>query len=208
MPGAMRVASRMNNWEEMYQRGETHWDRGSASPPLAEWVTANRDKLNGRVIVIGCGTGHDVAFLHRQGVDVWGLDIAPTALEKAKAQYPEVPTDHWLCEDLFNPPSTLRRQFDVVVEHTCLSGIPPELRTNYRDGVLALSKPGGLIAGVWFINPDLEPDHVGPPYPLPVERLDAMFAAAGEVLEDYVPKVAFPGRDGRERVRVIRVSGA
>jgi hypothetical protein len=37
-----------------------------------------------------------------------------------------------------------------------------------------------------------------------VADLTALFADGYEVVEDYVPKVAFPGREGRERVRVMR----
>jgi hypothetical protein len=99
----------------------------------------------------------------------------------------------------------LQGAFDFVVEHTCLSGMPPELRPDYRRGVLSALRPGGIIVGVWFINPDLDPGETGPPFPLPVEELDALFAGACETLEDYVPGNSFPGREGRERVRVLRV---
>ncbi len=40
-----------------------------------------------------------------------------------------------------------------------------------------------------------------------LEALTALFAEGYEILEDYVPDVAFPGREGRERVRVLRRVG-
>jgi len=37
-----------------------------------------------------------------------------------------------------------------------------------------------------------------------VADLTALFAEGYEIVDDDVPKVAFPGREGRERVRVMR----
>jgi hypothetical protein len=108
--------------------------------------------------------------------------------------------------DLFDLAPDLRGEFDVVIEHTCLSGMPPALRPQYAAGVRAALKPGGLgqITGVWYINPDLDPGESGPPFPLPVEELDALFAGDFEIIADYVPENSFAGRLGRERVRVLR----
>jgi hypothetical protein len=63
---------------------------------------------------------------------------------------------------------------------------------------------GGLLIGVWFIDPDLDPGEEGPPFPFSVAELTARFADGYEIVEDYVPEVAFAGREGRERVRVLR----
>ena len=190
------------DWEKRYRDGDTHWDRGQASPPLAEQL--RRHPLKGqRVLVPGCGRGHDVALLAASGADVTGLDIAPTAIREAAERHPEIAA-RLVVGDLFNLPSAFRQAFDVVVEHTCLSGLPPELRQQYRDGVSSALKPGGLIVGVWFINPQLDPGETGPPYPLSVAELDALFADGFEIVDDYVPEVGYEGREGRERVRVLR----
>ena len=45
---------------------------------------------------------------------------------------------------------------------------------------------------------------LGLPSPLSVSELTALFADGYEIAEDYVPDVAFAGREGRERVRVLR----
>lgn len=189
------------DWEQLYQKGDTHWDRGRPSPPLEQWLAQNT--LDGRIAVIGCGRGHDVALLARSGADVLGLDIAPTAIADAKKNYGEF-SDRFRVADLFDVPTDLRAAFDVVIEHTCLSGLPPDLRSQYRAGIDALLRPDGRVVGVWFIQPDLDPGEVGPPFPLPVPALDALFAEGYEVVEDYIPDVAYEGREGRERLRVLR----
>jgi hypothetical protein len=37
-----------------------------------------------------------------------------------------------------------------------------------------------------------------------VADLTALFAEGYEIVDDYVPDVAFPGRESREQVRVLR----
>ncbi len=189
------------DWEQRYREGDVHWDRGQASPPLMQYVS--RNPLAGRVLVPGCGRGNDVAALARAGVDVTGLDIAPTAVREAKARYPDA-AERFVVADLFDLAPELRGAFDVVVEHTCLSGMPPEMRVKYRRGVESALKPGGRIIGVWFINPALDAGSAGPPFPLSVAELDRLFADGFEVIDDYVPDLAYEGREGRERVRVLQ----
>jgi SAM-dependent methyltransferase len=137
------------------------------------------------------------------GLDAVGLDIAPTGIAEARALYPEL-AERLIVGDLFNPAPELRRVFDVVLEHGCMSGLHPSLRANYRRGVDLILKPGGLLVGVWIINPDLDPGEEGPPFPFSVEALTALFVDGYEIVDDYVPAVAFKGREGRERVRVLR----
>lgn len=192
------------DWESCYVQGETPWDHGHPSPPLLTEITQR--PLAGRVLVIGCGPGHDVAALADAGLDVTGLDIAPSAVALAKRSYPHHAA-RFLEGDLFDLAPELRGAFDVVIEHTCLSGMPPELRPLYAAGVRAALQPTGQITGVWYINPDLDPGESGPPFALPVEALDALFANDFEILADYVPENSFVGRAGRERVRVLRRIG-
>ena len=69
---------------------------------------------------------------------------------------------------------------------------------------LTPSAAGGLLIGVWFINPDLDEGQTGPPFPIPVSELDALFAEKFDIVEDYIPTAAYAGREGRERIRVLR----
>jgi SAM-dependent methyltransferase len=189
------------DWEELYRKGETPWDKNAASPVMREYLAAR--KLRGRALVPGCGRGHEVALAMEHGLDATGLDIAPTAVAEAKAAYPHL-ADRFVLGSLFDPPTGLRDTFEFILEHTCMSGLPPRLRSEYRRGVDATLRRGGLLVGVWFIDPNLDPGEEGPPFPLSVEDLSDLFSKGYEVLEDYVPNIAFAGREGRERVRVVR----
>ena len=192
------------SWEEKYQKGEVFWDRGGPSLPMRQYL--ERHPVSGRALVPGCGRGHEVALAVEHGLDATGLDIAPTGIAEARIQYPKL-AERFVVGDLFNPPAEMRGAFDVVLEHTCMSGLPPELRADYRRGVDMALRPGGLLIGVWFIDPALDPGHTGPPYPFSVTDLTALFADGYEIVADYVPDVAFEGREGRERLRVLRRLG-
>ena len=189
------------NWEEIYQKGEVFWNKGEASPPMKQYL--ERHPVRGRALVPGCGHGHEVALAVKHGLDAIGLDIAPTGVAEARALYPKL-AERFVVGDLFNPPAELRGAFDVVLEHTCLSGLHPSLRADYRRGIDLTLKRGGLLIGVWFIEPDLDPGDEGPPFPLSVPDLTALFAQDYEVVEDYVPDVSFPTRVKQERIRVLR----
>lgn len=185
----------------MYQHNEAFWDKGGPSLPMKQYL--EHHPVSGRALVPGCGRGHEVALAVAHGLDATGLDIAPTGLADARALYPHL-AERFVLGSLFDPPQEMRGAFDVVLEHTCMSALHPSLRPDYRRGIDLTLRPGGLLIGVWYINPHLEPGHEGPPYPFSVPDLTALFADGYEIVEDYVPDVAFEGREGRERLRVLR----
>ena len=189
------------NWDEMYQRGEVLWDKGAPSPAMKQYL--ERHTVCGRALVPGCGRGHEVALAVEHGLDATGLDIAPTAVAEARAQYPHL-AERFVTGSLFDPPQEMRGAYDVVLEHTCMSALPPALRADYWRGIDLTLRRGGLLIGVWYIDPALDPGHEGPPYPFSVAELTALFTEGYEIVDDYVPDVAFGGREGRERVRVLR----
>jgi len=191
----------VTDWNQAYQENFTPWDKGQPSPPLVEWLASNT--LVGRVLVPGCGVGHDVAHLVSLGIDAYGLDIAPTAVARAKERHPQL-AERVVCADLFE----FRGQYDAIVEHTCLCALPPEWRIKYRDAVAALLKPGGLLVGVFFINPEMDPGETGPPFGISMDELATLFAPRFQVVESHVPMVAHPGREGRECLRVLKLTAA
>lgn len=191
----------ITDWDQAYQDNFTPWDKGLPAPPLVKWLEHNN--LSGRVLVPGCGVGHDVAHLVSRGIDAHGLDIAPTAIAQAKKRYPQL-AERFALGDLF----AFTGRFDAIVEHTCLCALPPKWRTKYRDAVVSLLKPGGMLVGVFFINPEMDPGETGPPFGISSEELATLFADHFTLVESHVPEAAYPGREGRELLRVLKLTAS
>jgi SAM-dependent methyltransferase len=191
----------MTDWESCYIEENTPWDKGAPSPPLSAWV--QKQSLQGRALVPGCGIGHDVVLLAEAGLDAVGVDLSATAVQRACARHPGH-ASRFVLGDLFALPAEWTGSFDYVFEHTCLCALPPELRAAYAETVGRLLKAGGKLVGVWFINPDMEPGESGPPFGLSPEELDDLFPEGQwRIIEDRIPGEAYEGREGRERLRVL-----
>ncbi|HVT47059.1 MAG TPA: class I SAM-dependent methyltransferase [Vicinamibacterales bacterium] len=72
-------------WNESYASGELPWDTGTPEPELVAFVQAGA-VVPGRALEIGAGRGTNARWLAEQGFDVLGVDIAPLAVEQARAR--------------------------------------------------------------------------------------------------------------------------
>ena len=187
------------DWETLYQNGEAGWDKGAPAPGLLAFLAEM--PLTGRVLVPGCGRGHDVRALAVAGAEeVIGLDLAPSAISEAKP----APNTRYVLGDLFALPPEFDGVFDAVFEHTCFCAIPRERRDDYVAAVAGALKPGGLLVGVFYLNPRDNPDPLlGPPFNATLEELDTRFAPHFTLLRSEAPTAAFEGREGREVLRVM-----
>ncbi|MEM8550022.1 MAG: methyltransferase domain-containing protein [Verrucomicrobiota bacterium] len=190
----------MNIWEERWQNGDTPWDRGEAAPPLLEYL--EREPVEGLVLVPGCGSGHEVRALAKQGAKVAGMDLARTALEKASS-YERIGSETYLMADFLKLPEKLYGSFDWLVEHTCFCAIDPDRREDYVQAAKQALKPGGKLLAIFFISvPD--PDHVGPPHMSSLRELDQLFRPHFLTVESWRARRVFPEReDCLEQVRLM-----
>ncbi|MEQ1859544.1 MAG: methyltransferase domain-containing protein [Chthoniobacteraceae bacterium] len=192
------------DWEAQYQKGETPWEKGAPSPGLVDYLAEHR--VEGRVLVPGCGLGHDVRALAAQGAEAVGLDIAPSAVETARRIQP-AGTERYELGDLFALPATMRGAFDWVWEHTCFCAIDPSLRAAYVEAVHGALKPGGHLLAVFYLDPGNSSPGEGPPFEVSVAELDRLFLPRLELLREWLPARAYPGREGREWMRLLKRSG-
>ena len=56
---------------------------------VGEIINKANPSSSSRILDVGCGTGHHVASLSSKGLDVLGIDIAPSMIDKAKANFPD-----------------------------------------------------------------------------------------------------------------------
>lgn len=188
------------DWESKYQASETPWDKGAPSPGLVDFLAGN--PITGRVLVPGCGLGHDVRALAAGGAEVVGLDIAPSAVEAA-GKFSPVGSERYEVADLFALPAHLRGKFDWVWEHTCFCAIDPSQRVAYVAAVAGALRPGGHLLGVFYLDPGNDHPDEGPPFEVSVAELDQLFLPRFKLVREWLPERAYPGREGREWMRLL-----
>ena len=190
-----------HDWDELYRRRETPWEKGKPHPGLVDFLAQN-GPLEGEIFVPGCGSGHDVRALSRKSNHVLGVDIAPRAIAKT-GRCARVANEEYLLADLFSLPAKVDHQFDWIFEHTCFCAIDPTSRAQYVKTIVRLLRPRGNLLAIFFINP--AHDEEGPPYRVSVAELDELFGPHFTLEREWVPAHTHPGREGRELMRVLRL---
>ncbi len=194
------------DWDQRWRQDDTPWDKGYAAPPLSEYLEDEECKLrhSRRVLVPGCGSGHDVRELARHGIPATGLDISPKAIETALACLPAGGEDY-VCGDLFAPDWRVGREFDAVWEHTCFCALDPALRPAYARAMAEILPPGAWLAGVFYLTPwDPGETPESPPFEASREEIRTLLDPWFELRKERVPGRAYPGREGREWLAVFR----
>lgn len=172
----------MDHWEEKYQANTIPWDRGGASPALQRWLDADAS-AHGRILVPGCGRGHEVVELARHGFLVTGLDIAPTALKLLETELvASGVTATLVCADalLWHPDTA----FDAIYEQTCLCALQPGLWPAYERQLFDWLKPGGHLYAL-FMQTGREG---GPPFHCELADMRDLFPSSRWIWPDSEPE--------------------
>jgi SAM-dependent methyltransferase len=140
-----------SNWDQRYREGSDRWELGRPAPPLEVFLRTDfrAPQPPGRVLVPGCGRGHEAAFLADLGYEAIGLDFSSEAIQRAQALHGcDRAALRWLQADLFDEAALTAAGISVgslqgVLEHTCFCAIDPAQREAYLDTVRRLLAPGG-----------------------------------------------------------------
>lgn len=172
------------SWDAVYRDlapDQLPWNAGGPDPDLVRLVESGKVPV-GRAIDLGAGPGHDAIFLAKKGFRVLAVDIAPAAIELAKANARlagvGVAVDYRV-EDILrlsSPTGTAT----FVNDRGCFHVLAPADRQTYIDrvhGVLALG--GHLFLRVFS---EKEPPGSGPSR-FTRKELEDLFAAKFEFLE-------------------------
>lgn len=162
----------MSHWEEKYRAKSIPWDRGAVSPALLGWIEDGA-LPPGRVLIPGCGRGHEAVELARRGFQVTALDIAPTALEHLAEQLAAADVDaERVCADaLVWQPS---HPFDAIYEQTCLCALDPEHWAAYERQLFAWLRPGGKLFALFMQSERAG----GPPFHCALPEMRTLFVDA------------------------------
>ena len=146
-------------WQAIYDEGDTGWDKGEPAPPLVRAINALKLPTDTRILVPGCGFGHEVFHLASQGFQVTAVDFAEGAISAIRARTGDLPITA-LLRDLFSLDQDHTASFDIVLEHTCFCAIPPEMRDAYAQVTRAVLTDNGRLIGLFY---ETDNDEDGPP---------------------------------------------
>jgi SAM-dependent methyltransferase len=189
------------DWEAHYISKDMPWEKGAPHPALIGYLAEN--EARGRVLVPGCGTGHDVRALAARGAEPVGLDIAPSAIAAAQSS-PTTGAETYVLGDFFELKPELVGAFDWVFEHTCFCAIDLSQRAAYVKSAHAALKPGGQLLAIFYLDPGNDSPDDGPPFGVSIAELDRLFLPRFELLQEWLPAQTYPGREGREWMRILR----
>ena len=183
-------SSRPDFWETRYRGGAMPWDAGGVPPRLLAWLARNTSKT--RVLVPGCGSGYEVRAFAERGHDVLGIDFADAAVERARRNL-GAHADRVRQADFF---ALDEPAFDLVYERTFLCALPRRAWPQWADGMARLVRPGGRLAGFFYLNDNER----GPPFGASADRLRELldFAFVQEEREAIPAGQSVPALAGGE----------
>ncbi len=146
-----------NFWNERWAAGETAWDAGKATPPIAEYMAQFPEK-EAAILIPGCGSAHEAEALAEMGFqNITLLDIAPEAVARLQQKFADKPQIKVILGDFFQHEG----RYDLILEQTFFCAIPPQRRAEYVQKAASLLRDGGRLVGVLF---DKNFDKQGPPF--------------------------------------------
>ncbi|HKW81900.1 MAG TPA: methyltransferase domain-containing protein [Casimicrobiaceae bacterium] len=184
-------------WETRYRSDATPWDAGRPPPMLSAFLAR---EPAARVLVPGCGSGHDVRAFAEAGWQVTGIDFSPAAVERAQRNAGRFANRIEL-GDFFRVLDGEPR-WSVIYERTFLCALPRSRWPDYAGKMAALLPSGGRLLGFYFF--DDEPK--GPPFGLLPGEQEGLLGDAFALVDDVpVPAVqSVPVLAGKERWQVWR----
>ena len=154
-----------------------------------------------RAVDLGCGTGCYTIYLAQNGFEATGIDLAPTAIEIAKANATKKGVAcRFITADVLGDLSEMSGAFDFAFDWELLHHIFPEERERYFSNVHDILAPGGKYLTVSFSERDPQFGGKGKKRTTPLGTV-LYFSSESEMSEMLRPR--FVVRD----LRTIQVRG-
>ena len=180
-------------WLQRWQEGQIGFHRGEVMPLLEQYWPSLDAPAGSRVFVPLAGKTLDMHWLAAQGLQVLGCELSPLAVEAFFAEAgitPQVQRDtdgshhragaiELVQGDVFALREQALATMDAFYDRAALIALPAGMRRRYVDEVYGKLPAGcrGLLITLEY--PPAEKD--GPPFPVPEEEVQALFAPHWDV---------------------------
>jgi SAM-dependent methyltransferase len=146
-------------WDAAYTAAEpAPWDIGR--PQQAFVRLADDGLLSGRVLDAGCGSGEHTLLAATRGADAVGIDVSPTAIERARRKAAERGiTARFEVADALSL-GQLGLIFDTVIDSGLFHVFDDDDRARYVASLASVLRPGGTCYLMCFS--DRQPGALGP----------------------------------------------
>lgn len=148
-------------WSKIYKEtnNQPGWDLNGPTPILKHIIPQLKIPKS-RILVVGCGRGHDAFELSQRGNVVTAVDFSEEAIKEAKRLYPENENLKFIQADVFNMPEKYFGYFDIVFEHTLFCAIDPAKRNDLIRVYKSMLADHGHLLGIFFVMDKMD----GPPF--------------------------------------------
>ena len=147
-------SSKPDFWDTRYRGGVTPWDAAGVPPQLMRWL---QTASPGSVLIPGCGTGYEVRAFYEHQFDVLAIEFSDAALEAARRELG--PLGNLVKKADFFGFAT--DPFDLVYERAFLCALPRSLWPQWAGRVAELLRPGGALAGFFYLDDNERGPHFG-----------------------------------------------
>ena len=132
-----------SSWDAMYRDNRPPWDIGR---PQQVWVRlADAGEINPPVLDSGCGTGEHTLLLAERGMEVLGIDGAPTAIDLARAKAAERGLNAGFDVGDVLELDRLGRTFATVIDSGVFHVFDDADRPRYVASLASVLDPGGVL---------------------------------------------------------------
>lgn len=136
-------------WDERYRDGDMGWNLDSPAEALKDMLPRLR-LPKCRILVPGCGWGHDAAHFAKEGHVVTAMDLSDEALRGAKERYGHLPNLRFEKADILKLGTEHRSAYDLIFEHTLYCAVHPEDRQKLVRAWSDCLTATGQLMGVFF----------------------------------------------------------